>query len=231
MIPLSLVRKSLTAQITLWVTGFAIAIMGIVVFLMSRLTIAVDSNDVMGHRFLMLTAFGTAVAGLAVLSFLTWRAVNHHLHPLDMLAASAQRIANGDMESSVADSSHDDEVGQLQNSFSKMQRTLAGYIAEMEQRRDELNRQNTELEAAYAHAREADGVKTLFLSRMTAQMGDTVEAIDALTTRLCDHHAEMSKAELMKIQIDMLSYSDTVTRLLDQMIKSSKDESGNVVKQ
>ena len=103
-----------------------------------------------------------------------------------------------------------------------MQRALTGYITEMQQKRDTLNRQNQALESAYAKAREADGMKALFLSRMTAQMSETVENIDKLTTRLCEHHKELSKTELMKIQIEMLSYTDTVTRLLDQMLTASQ---------
>lgn len=219
---LSHIRHSFTAQITLWVVGFAAAIMGVILLLMGQLTNVVGNNNMDNSR-LMLNALMTAVAGLAVLFLLTWRAVRHHIHPLDMLAASSQRIANGEIEDTVPDSSHQDEVGQMQNSFAKMQRALAGYIAEMEQKRDALNHQNAELTAAYAHAREADGMKSLFLSRMTAKMSETVEAIDSLTTHLCDHHAELSKTELMKIQIEMLSYTDTVTRLLDQMVSPNND--------
>ena len=144
-----------------------------------------------------------------------------------MLASSAQRIADGEGKKSKApldfrpltfDHTSSDEVGQLQNNFAKMQHALTGFITEMQQKRDMLSRQNEELEAAYAHAREADSIKTQFLSRMTEQMGQTVEDIDRLTTLLCDHHADMSKTELMKLHIEMLSKTDTVTRLLDQMI-------------
>ena len=103
-----------------------------------------------------------------------------------------------------------------------MQRSLTEYISKLQQQRDELNHQNTELEAAYDHAREADGMKKLFLSRMSAQMTETVEAIDQLTTRFCDHHAELSKTELMKMNIEMNTYTDTVTRLLDQMVSPNE---------
>ena len=209
---LSYIRQSFTARITLWVVSFATVIMCVILLFMGRFIHMVGGAE----REMMLTAVAIAVVSLLVLFVLTWRAVGHHLHPLDMLATSAQRIANGDMENTVPEASHPDEIGQLQTSFSKMQRALTDYITEMQQKRDTLNRQNQALESAYAKAREADGMKALFLSRMTSQMSETVEAIDQLSKRLCDHYTELSKAEQMQIRIEMLNYTDTVTRLLDQ---------------
>jgi len=93
----------------------------------------------------------------------------------------------------------------------------------MQRKRDVLNKQNEELEAAYAHAREADSIKTQFLSRMTEQMGQTVEDINQLTSQLCDRHDQLSVTELMKLHIEMLSKTDTVTHLLDLMISPPRE--------
>lgn len=215
---ISHIRRSFTAQITLWVVGIAAVIMTVVLFLMLHFIRITDDG-----RWVM--AVLTAVGGLVVLMFICQKVFNHYLHPLDMLATSAQRIADGKVNEPIPDTGHQDEIGQLQNSFAKMQRSLAEYIAEMQQKSDVLSQQNIELETAYNHAREADNTKAVFLSRMTDQMGQSVEAIDALTTQLCDHHTEFSKTDLMKIQIQMLTYTDTVTRLLDQMVSSTSLQS------
>ena len=53
---------------------------------------------------------------------------------------------------------------------------------------------------------------------MTEQMVQNVDAITELTDTLCDHYKELSKTDMMKIQIQMLSYTDEVTFLLDQML-------------
>ena len=210
------IRKSLTARITLWVSGTSAVIMGAVVLMVSRFT-QVEGSATEGHT-LMLTALLLAAVSIVVLFLLVWWVVWHHLNPLRLLADSAQRIADGKLEERVPDTGHKDEIGQLQNSFAVMQRSLSDYIAKLQQQRDALNRQNEELEAAYSQAREADGVKARVLSRMSAQMTETVEAIDQLTQRFCDHHQEMSKTELMKMKIEMNTYTDTVTRLLDHMV-------------
>ena len=219
------IRRSFTAQTTLWVVGFAAVIMVAILLLMIRFIHFVGSGQG-GGSMLMITALLITVVSLGVLSLLCWWVISHHLRPLDMLADSAQRIANGELEERVPDTGQKDEIGQLQNSFAKMQRSLTEYICELQQKRDALNRQNTELQAAYEHAREADDVKAQFLSRMTTQMGQTVETIDELTKHLCDHHAELSKAEMMKIQIQMFSYTDTVTHLLDQIISGCMHTTG-----
>ena len=265
---ISHIRHSLTARITLWVVGFAAVIMTVILLLLGRLT-HVDGSEGMDGSPLLTTALLTAGISLIVLLLLCRQVISRHLHPLDMLASSAQRIADGktkphpepglppaplplgsaaslceeleggeELEASpsrgrffaeqsgraeregadFASRKHCDEIGQLQHNFAKMQHALTGFITEMQQKRDMLSRQNEELEAAYAHAHEADSIKTQFLSRMTEQMGQTVEDIDRLTTLLCDHHADLSKTELMKLHIEMLSKTDTVTHLLDQMI-------------
>ncbi len=215
---ISHIRRSFTAQITLWVVGIAAVIMTVVLFLMLHFIHITDDGR-------WVTAVLTAVGGLVVLLFLCQKVFNYYLHPLDMLATSAQRIADGKVNEPIPDTGHQDEIGKLQNSFAKMQRSLADYIAEMQQKSDVLSQQNSALEAAYNHAREAEDTKALFLSRMTDQMEQTVEAINDLTTRLCEHHSELSKTDLMKIQIQMLSYTDTVTRLLDQMVSSTSLQS------
>lgn len=217
---LSRIRRSFSAQITLWVVGFAAVIMVVILLLMVHFSHVVENETGEGSK-LLTTALLTAVAGIVILSLICWWTVRSYLRPLDLLASSAQRIADGKIDESVPDTGQRDEIGQLQNSFAKMQRSLVGYITEMNQKRDMLSIQNLELERAYEQARDADSVKARFLSRMTNQMGKAVEDIDALTTHLCDHYSELPKADLMKIQIQMLTYIDTVLHLLDQKLNGT----------
>ena len=215
---LSHVRRSFAAQITLWVVGFVTIVFGATLIAISHfLYPVVEGAD---DRKLLLMALCVGTVSMAVLLLLCWWITTSHLRPLDLLAASAQRITDGHLDETVPDSGRKDEIGQLQNSFASMQRSLSSYMAEMQQKRDTLDCQHKELQKAYQLAQESDSVKTQFLNRMTEQMGQTVEAIDKLTNRLCDHHAELSKTDMMKIQIQMVSYTDTVTHLLDQMLNN-----------
>ena len=219
-IMISRIRRSFSAQITLLVVGFAAVVMVVILLLMLHFSHVVEHETGEEVR-LLTTALLTAVASIVILSLVCWWTVRSYLRPLDLLASSAQRIADGKIDESVPDTGQRDEIGQLQNSFAKMQRSLVGYISEMNQKRDMLSIQNLELERAYEQARDADSVKARFLSHMTTQMGQTIEDIDALTAHLCDHYSELSKADLMKIQIQMLTYTDTVIHLLDQKLNDS----------
>lgn len=212
----SRIRQSFTAQVTLWVVGFVAVILCVILVVMVRFSQAVVTGR--DGSELMLLSLLTVAVSLGVLVLLCWWVIDRHLHPLSLLSATAQRIADGQDEAAVPMIGQRDEIGQLQNSFAKMQQSLSRYMAELQQKGDALSRQNAELQAAYEQLREKDSVKTQFIGRMTAQMGQAVETLSALTERLCDHHAELTKAELMRIQIEMLSNTNTVTRLLDQML-------------
>lgn len=101
-----------------------------------------------------------------------------------------------------------------------MQHALSDYISEMQLKRSTLSQHNDELQAAYDQVRESDSIKTQFLSRMTGQMVQNVDAISELTDTLCDHYKELSKTDMVKMKIQMLSYTDEVTFLLDKMMNN-----------
>ncbi|MBR4730961.1 MAG: HAMP domain-containing protein [Prevotella sp.] len=200
------IRPTLSTQITLWVVGFAALIFGVICYLMSHF-----SN-------VLLLSILTAFVSLVILLIICWWVISRHLHPLSLLAVSAQRIAQNNLDEELKNSSNKDEIGQLQNSFITMQHSLSDYISEMQQKRSTLLQQNDELQAAYKQVQDSDSIKSQFLSRMTEQMVQNVDAITELTDTLCDHYKELSKTDMMKIQIQMLSYTDEVTFLLDQML-------------
>ena len=200
------IRPTLSTQITLWVVGFAALIFGVICYLMSHF-----SN-------VLLLSILTAFVSLVILLIICWWVISRHLHPLSLLSVSAQRIAQNNLDEELKKSSNKDEIGQLQNSFITMQHSLSDYISEMQQKRSTLLQQNDELQAAYKQVQDSDSIKSQFLSRMTEQMVQNVDAITELTDTLCDHYKELSKTDMMKIQIQMLSYTDEVTFLLDQML-------------
>ena len=219
--PISYIRQSLPTQITLWVVGVAVVIIGICLFLISHF--AETFHDDMGYNRLLPLGVILAVISLIVIAALVWLLVNRHLKPLQLLAGSMQRIADGQMEERIKDGGQPDEIGQLQTNFAVMQRALANYLFEMEQKRSTLSRQNDELQAAYEQAQESDNIKTQFLNRMSGQMLQNVESLTALTDTICDHYDKLTKAEMMKMQVEMISYTDTVTMLLNKMLHTSKE--------
>lgn len=219
---ISKIRRSLPTQITLWVVGFALIIVCVSLFLMSRFSQALVSE--IDDSGLMTLAVVLAVVSLIIITLLCWMVVAHHLRPLRLLAESMQCIANGQMKGKVEESGNQDEIGQFQNSFAKMQSALASYVTEMEQKRNTLSQQNVELQAAYEQTQELDNIKMQFLGRMTNQMAQNIESITAMTDTICNRYHQLSKTEMMKMQVEMLSLTDTVTRLLSKMLDNPKEK-------
>lgn len=162
------------------------------------------------------------IIGVSVLLFILWKVIAHHLRPLHVLADSAQLIADGHLNETIQDSHHKDEIGQLQNSLSKMQHSLAAYMEEMQHKQDTLNRQNAQLQKAYSEAQEYERVKDKFLHNMTGQLAQPVDTVCRNTYSICTDYKTMSKAEMAKKQIDILQATKAITSLLDQSFTAAK---------
>lgn len=161
----------------------------------------------------------SAVIGLLVLLYICWRVIVQYLGPLHRLADSAQRIADGHLDETIPDSRQTDEIGQLQNSISKMQRSLASYMEEMQQKQEALSRQNTQLQEAYDEAQEYDRLKANFVHQMTDQMVGPVDTVCRHTDNIVANYQTLTKPEMAKIQIDILSTTESITQLLGQLMK------------
>jgi len=171
-----------------------------------------------GEQMLLIV---TSIVGMLILFYTLYLVIAHPLRPLHRLADAAQHIANGHLDTSIPDSRQIDEIGQLQNSLSKMQRSLTVYMDEMQQKQAELNRQHRELQAAYDEAKDYERLKASFLHDMTGRMASPVETVCRHTETICSSYMSLSTAQMAKLQIDILSATDTITQLLDQLISST----------
>ena len=161
----------------------------------------------------------SGIIGIVVLLLICWRVIVHYLGPLHLLADSAQRIADGHLDETIPDSRQKDEIGQLQNSLSKMQRSQALYMEEMRQKQEALSLQNTQLQDAYEEAQEYDRLKANFVHQMTDQMVGPVDTVCRHTDNIVANYQTLTKAEMAKIQIDILSTTEAITQLLGQLKK------------
>ena len=165
----------------------------------------------------VLLSWGIA-AILTLLGLLYW-AIVRHLKPLDRLADSAQAIAEGRLDTPIADTRRQDETGRLQNSLATMQQSLAGYISELRQKQDTLNQQHAALQAAYAETSAYEEKKSRFLHDMTERMAAPVARICRDTDTICRDFDRLSDDDMATLQTGVTRSSEDIITLLDQLIK------------
>jgi methyl-accepting chemotaxis protein len=162
--------------------------------------------------------FGWGVSGILVLLIVLWWVIDHHLRPLHLLADSAQRINDGHLDETIPDSRQIDEIGQLQNSLSKMQLSLAAYMTEMKQDQAVLNRQIDALQMAYSEALAYENLKAKFQNDMTNQMTTPVDTLCRHTDTICHHYQNLSSEKMTQLQVEIESATEAIVRLLDKLL-------------
>ena len=96
--------------------------------------IVCPESDIFGAFNRLRRAVTIAVlAGLLFLLLVSIQIITRELKPLRRLADQAGVIAKGNFDETLPESGRVDEIGQLSQSFSDMQRSLAGYIEELKQ--------------------------------------------------------------------------------------------------
>ena len=96
--------------------------------------IVCPESDIFGAFNRLRRAVTIAVlAGLLLLLLVSIQIITRELKPLRRLADQAGIIAKGNFDENLPESGRVDEIGQLSQSFSDMQRSLAGYIEELKQ--------------------------------------------------------------------------------------------------
>lgn len=163
--------------------------------------------------------FSWSVGAILVLLYILYVVIGLHLRPLHQLADSAQAIAEGNLNTPIIDHHRHDETGRLQHSLSLMQRRLAAYMDEMHQKQETLNEQHIELQAAYDEAKTYEQKKSRFLHDMTDRMTAPVEQLCRSTETICRDYPHLSKDDMSALQTDIMQGSETITELLDQLIK------------
>ena len=184
-------------------------------------------EDIFGtYNLLFILVIGISVAGILLFIVLCRMVIRRQMQPLQMLTHSAQRIADGHLDEPIPDTLREDEIGQLQRNFKKMQEALLTQDNTLTQLTTNLQERNEVLQKADGQAQEADRMKTAFMHYMTNQMTAPADAIDESVTTLCNNYRQMDK-EAMDHEVDnIMSQSDTMLTLLSQMIHIADSQAG-----
>ena len=84
-----------------------------------------------GYNRLYKAVIGIVILGLLLMLLFFSRIIGRELKPLHHLAKQAETIASGQFDQTLPDDGRVDEIGQLTDSFTHMQKSLVSYIDEL----------------------------------------------------------------------------------------------------
>ena len=177
------------------------------------------SNELLrGYSSLNYILLPLLVVGLLLLGMGCHRIVKHFIQPLGLLAAELRQIGHGDYEKPLPLSHRTDLIGQLQNNFCQMRRSISQHIRDAEHAKQETEQRTAELEQATLLARQASEQKTQFMQDMSHQIRTPLNIVHGFAQILrndCGAIPEDEKkqiAETMYVQTNALDYM--VSKLL-----------------
>ena len=182
-------------------------------------------DDILGdYKVLIYLVIGITIFGLLMFFGLCRLLIRHQMKPLLMLTRSAQRIAEGYYDETVPNAQRDDEIGQLQDHFQKMQLSLAAKSEELEQLTQRLKKRGEDLRKAYGQAQGSDRMKTTFLHYMTTQMTVPADLIERSVMKLVNNYDSI-RAKEADYEVGVIKkQSGVVLDLLEHMVEALQIE-------
>ena len=191
------------------------------------IAIVCPESDVFSRYYRLLYMVWTFVGvGLLLLMLFCYQTILKAVRPIKQLALQAQQIADGRFGDPLPMSRRHDSVGRLQNSFIRMERSLAGSVAEIQQVNQQLEQRNQELKHAYELKVEADERKSSFILDMAHQIRTPLNIITGFVQVLSVNYHEYPADELADIISRMRSSSITIHRIATMLAASAATDAG-----
>lgn len=187
-------------------------------------------DDIFGeYNRLLYYVWAIAIIGLLLFFVFCRMIIHRQLLPLNMLTLSAQRIADGNYDEVIPDTTREDEIGQLQGHFKQMQQSLVTHIGELKELSSTLRDRSKVLRKAYKKAQEADRTKTTFLHYMTNQMTGPSDAIDRSVTTLCNNYRDISPQEVDQEVSNIQKQTDIIVDQLNHLLHAAGNDTGKTM--
>lgn len=184
-------------------------------------------EDIFGaYNILFYLVLAISIAGLLLFYILCRWVFRQQMSPLRLLTRAVQRIADGHYDETIPNTQREDEIGQLQTNFQKMQQSLLTQGNTLTQLTTSLQQHNEVLQKADGQAQEAKRMKTSFMHYMTDQMTLPADTIDESVAKLCNNYQSLSKEEIDHLVETIEKQSDTIVDLLGKMLNVANNEAG-----
>ena len=182
-------------------------------------------DDILGSFYnLIFLVLGIIVIGMLLFVLLCQLVIRQQMQPLRMLTSSAQLVAEGHYNETVPQAQRNDEIGQLQDLFRRMQQSLAAKSTELEQLTARLRQRSDELRRALGNAQGSDRMKTSFLHYMTTQMTLPSDLIERSVMKLSNNYQSITPQEADYELGVIKEQSAKVLDLLDHMVEALEIE-------
>ena len=182
-------------------------------------------SDVFARYYRVLAIVLTIVViGLLLLLIVCYQIVRRAIQPLRQLDYEAQRIAEGHFDTDLTESPRQDSIGRLQNSFMRMQQSLATSVNDILSVNAELEQRNEELTRAYQLQLDTNREKAAFIQKMYHEIRTPLNIICGFTQVLTTNLPDLPADEIADITSRMSESASDIARLakdLDQAATAS----------
>lgn len=187
-----------------------------------KVTIVCPKSDIFrGYYQLIYIVITIVIFGLLLLWTFCYFVVRSNVARLQMLAAKTEDMANGRFDTPIPETRRKDDIGQLQNSFSQMQASLADYVANLERMKAESEQRNVELGVAKGKAEASDKRKSAFIQDMSHQIRTPLNIISGFAQILRENHRMMSQEESLELSRDMQRNGYIISTIIDNWSMTS----------
>lgn len=184
------------------------------------------SNELLrGYNRLNYILLPLLVIGLLLLAIGCHRIVKHFIQPLGLLAVELRQIGHGDYEKPLPLSLRTDLIGQLQNSFCQMRRSISQHIKDAELTKQKTEQRTAELEQATQLARQASEQKTHFMQDMSHQIRTPLNIVHGFSQILRDDSKAMSEDDKKQIAETMYVHTNAFDYMVSKLLTASLIES------
>lgn len=188
------------------------------------------SNEMLrGYNRLNYILLPLLVIGLLLLVMGCRRIVRHFIQPLGLLARELRQIGDGNYEKPLPPSERTDLIGQLQNSFCQMRRSISQHIRDAEQTKQATEQRTKELEQATLLARQASEQKTQFMQDMSHQIRTPLNIVHGFSQILRDDNEMIPDDEKRQIVETMYVQTNALDYMVSKLLTASLIESHQTI--
>ena len=192
-----------------------------------RISLICPERDILdGYKKLGYIIFTVLIIGLILLLIFFMRSIARFVSPLNQLVSQSQYIASGHFGEPMARTRRTDLVGQLQNSFSTMQESLAEQIGQLQQANERAEERNRELLRLNDLAQKARLEKKAFLQDVSHQIRTPLNIIQGFLNVVLKDTSDLTVREKAHIMAMMQKNAFSLRRMAYMLYDATWLEKG-----